>query len=155
MDLMGQWAPGAFRSQAGVPDGDLEWSLGWAPFPSLEGGEGSSSEALGGADGFAVGIDAPDEAIDFLRFITSEENQETWARSSGLPVNPDAVDAVEDEAMQEVLAGLEEATFLQLFLDQFFTPEVGAAVNDQSALLFAGETTPEEAAEAITAVAGG
>ncbi len=156
MDLMGQWAPGTFRSQLGVtPEEGLPWNIGWAPFPSVEGGAGSATEALGGVDGFAVGADAPDEAVDFLRFITNTENQEIWAQNTGLPVNPEAFDAVEDEAMQDVLAGLQEATFMQLFLDQFFSPEVGAEINDQTALLFAGEVTPEEAAEAITAVAGG
>ncbi len=57
--------------------------------------------------------------------------------------------------MQTVLEGLNNATFMQLFLDQFFTAEVGAQVNDQTALLFAGQTTPEDAAAAITATAGG
>jgi hypothetical protein len=47
------------------------------------------------------------------------------------------------------------STFMQLYLDQYFTPEVGAAVNDQTQLLFAGEVSPEDAAAAITAVAGG
>ena len=43
---------------------------------------------------------------------------------------------------------------MQLYLDQFFTAEVGGPVNDQTALLFAGETTPEDAAAAITAIGG-
>jgi hypothetical protein len=57
--------------------------------------------------------------------------------------------------MQAVLDGLANAGFMQLYLDQFFTAEVGGQVNDQTALLFAGETTPEDAAAAITATAGG
>ena len=156
MDLMGQWAPGAFANQAGVDTvADLPWRIGWAPFPTIDGGAGAATDAFGGADGFAVGKDAPPEAVDFLAFITNEANQETWAANSGLPVNPAAVDAVTDPNMQAVLEGLNAATFIQLFLDQFFTAEVGAQINDQTALLFAGETTPEEAAAAITATAGG
>ena len=156
MDLMGQWAPGAFANQAGVESvADLPWRIGWAPFPTVDGGVGAATDAFGGADGFAVGKDAPPEAVDFLAFITDEANQETWAANSGLPVNPAAVDAVSDPNMQAVLEGLNAATFIQLFLDQFFTAEVGGQINDQSALLFAGETTPEEAAAAITATAGG
>ncbi len=156
MDLMGQWAPGAFANQAGVESvADLPWRIGWAPFPTVDGGAGAATDAFGGADGFAVGKDAPPEAVDFLAFITDEANQETWAANSGLPVNPAAVDAVSDPNMQAVLEGLNAATFIQLFLDQFFTAEVGGQINDQTALLFAGETTPEEAAAAITATAGG
>jgi len=156
MDLMGQWAPGAFRTQAGVEaGGSLPFELGWFPFPEVEGGDGAATDAFGGADGFAVGKDAPPEAIDFLAFITNEENQETWAANSGLPVNPAATDAVADPNMQAVLDGLNNATFMQLYLDQFFTAEVGSQVNDQTALLFANSTTPEDAAAAITATAGG
>ena len=156
MDLMGQWAPGAFRTQAGVePPDELPWPLAWAPFPSVEGGAGEATDAFGGADGFAVGKDAPPEAVDFLKFITNAENQRTWAANSGLPVNAEATDAVTDPNMIAVLEGLNNATFMQLFLDQFFTAEVGGQINDQTALLFAGKTTPEDAAAAITATAGG
>ena len=156
MDLMGPWAEGAFKTQAGVePDQDLPWNIGWAPFPAVEGGAGDAGDVLGGADGFAVGKDAPDEAIDFLAFITNEENQELWASTGQLPVNLDAVDAVTDENQKAALAALNDAPFIQLFLDQFFTAEVGSQINDQTALLFAGQTSPEDAASAITATAGG
>jgi len=156
MDLMGQWAPGAFKNQAGLtPEQDLPFELGWFPFPSVDGGSGQPSDAFGGADGFAVGKDAPPEAVDFLRFITNPDNQRTWAKNSGLPVNKAAKDAVTDPNMVAVLDGLNNASFMQLYLDQYFTAEVGGTVNDQTALLFAGATTPEDAAAAITAVAGG
>ncbi len=156
MDLMGQWAPGAFKTQAGLkPDEDLPFQLGWFPFPSVDGGSGLPTDAFGGADGFAVGKDAPPEAVDFLSFITNAENQRTWAKNSGLPVNGEAKDAVTDPNMIAVLDGLNSATFMQLYLDQFFSAEVGSAVNDQTALLFAGATSPEDAAAAITAVAKG
>jgi raffinose/stachyose/melibiose transport system substrate-binding protein len=154
MDLMGQWAPGAFRTQAGVQTQDeMPFQLGWAPFPSVAGGAGAGTDVFGGGNGFAVGKDAPPEAVDFLHFITNQQNQETWAKDSGLPVNTAAAGAVADPNMQAVLAGLDSATFMQLFLDQFFSAEVGSAINDQTALLFAGKTTPEDAAAAITAVA--
>jgi raffinose/stachyose/melibiose transport system substrate-binding protein len=156
MDLMGQWALGAFKNQAGIaPDADLPWNIGWFPFPEVEGGAGLPTDGFGGGDGFAVGKDAPPEAVDFLHFITNADNQRTWATHSGLPANIEANDAVTDPNMQSVLEALNKATFVQLFLDQFFTAEVGAQVNDQTALLFAGQTTPEDAAAAITATAGG
>jgi raffinose/stachyose/melibiose transport system substrate-binding protein len=156
MDLMGQWAPGAFKNQAGIdPDQDLPFELGWFPFPSVDGGAGLPTDGFGGGDGFAVGKDAPPEAVDFLAFITNADNQRTWAKNSGLPVNKEANDAVTDPNMKAVLDGLNNATFMQLYLDQFFSAEVGGTVNDQTALLFAGETSPEDAAAAITAVAGG
>ena len=55
--------------------------------------------------------------------------------------------------MQMVLEGIGSATFVQLFLDQFFTPDVGASVNDAVQTLFAGTATPEDVAAAITEAA--
>jgi raffinose/stachyose/melibiose transport system substrate-binding protein len=165
MDLMGQWALGAFRNQAGVadkPDEPLPFEIGWFPFPEVEGGAGAPTDAFGGGDGFVVGKDAPPETVDFLAFITNEENQRTFATSgTGIPANIAATAAIAESpgadgpVMAQVLDTLTGATFMQEFLDQFFTAEVGAQVNDQTALLFAGETTPEDAAAAITATAGG
>ena len=102
-----------------------------------------------------VGKDAPPETVDFLHFLLNEDNQATWAADSGLPANIAATSAVTDPNMQTVLAALKDATFVQLFLDQFFTSEVGAQINDQTQLLFAGQTSPEDAAAAITATAQG
>jgi raffinose/stachyose/melibiose transport system substrate-binding protein len=165
MDLMGQWALGAFRNQAGLaedPDTALPFEIGWFPFPEVEGGAGLATDGFGGVDGFVVGADAPPETVDFLCFLTNAENQRTFALSgSGIPANIEATAAIAEApaadgpVMQTVLDALSEATFHQQFLDQFFTAEVGAQINDQTALLFAGETTPEDAAAAITDTAGG
>ena len=164
MDLMGSWGLGAFRNQAGLaeqPETPLPFEIGWFPFPEVEGGAGAPTDAFGGGDGFIVGKDAPPETVDFLGFLTNVENQRTWGTVSGIPANIEATavitetPAADGPVMQTVLDSLTGATFMQLFLDQFFTAEVGAQVNDQTALLFAGETTPEDAAAAITATAGG
>jgi raffinose/stachyose/melibiose transport system substrate-binding protein len=100
--------------------------------------------------------------VEFLGFLTNVENQRTWALSgSGIPANVEATAALTEAPapdganLEAILEALNGSTFQQQFLDQFFTAEVGAAVNDQTALLFAGEATPEEAAEAISAVASG
>ena len=156
MDLMGQWAPGAFRTHGEVETvQDLPWEIGWFPFPAVEGGAGAPTEVIGGGDGFAVGKNAPPEAVEFLEYLTNAQNQLTWAEAgSGIPVNPEAATGLGPELIP-VAEGLGASTFLQLYLDQFFPAEVGTAINDQTALLFAGEATPEEAAAAITAVAAG
>ena len=62
------------RQQAGVETAaDLPWELGWFPFPAVDGGAGAPTDAFGGADGFAVGKDAPPEAVEFLEFITNAD----------------------------------------------------------------------------------
>jgi raffinose/stachyose/melibiose transport system substrate-binding protein len=102
-----------------------------------------------------VGADAPPETVEFLKYIVSPDVQRQIAVDQPLPANREAADVVTDPNQLAVFAGLSESTFLQQYLDQFFTPEVGAMVNEQTALLFAGETTPQDAAAAITATAGG
>lgn len=156
MDLMGQWAPGAFKAQVGITDPatPLPWEIGWFPFPAVDGMTGEATDAFGGGDGFVVGKDAPPETIDFLHFLLNEENQRTWAESgSGLPTNIAATAAVTDPNMVAVLDGLNAAGFMQLYLDQYLTAEIAAQVGDQTALLFGDATTPEDAAAAITATA--
>ena len=42
-----------------------------------------------------------------------------------------------------------EADYVQLYLDQAYPPEVGAAVNDSTATLFAGRGTPQSVVDAV------
>ena len=156
MDLMGQWAPGAFAAQLGLEDAsEIPFNLGWAPFPDVAGGAGVPTEGFGGVDGFVVGSDAPPETIDFLKYIVSPDVQRQISIDQPLPANREAADAVTDPNQLAVFDGLSESTFLQQYLDQFFTPEVGGMVNDQTALLFGDATSPSDAAAAITTTAGG
>jgi raffinose/stachyose/melibiose transport system substrate-binding protein len=151
-DLMGQWAANSFRENA--PEGELVAvgdNLGWFPFPSVEGGAGGPKDGFGGGDGFAVGKDAPDEAVDFLAFLSSLENaKRIGATGTTLPVTIGAASSVEDPNNQLVLAGMAEAPFIQLYLDQFFSPAVGAAVNDAVQTVFAGTATCDEMSTAIS-----
>ena len=99
------------------------------------------TDAFGGGDGFIVGKDAPPETVDFLGFLTNVENQRTWGRERNSREHRGhrrhhRDPAADGPVMQTVLDELTSATFMQLFLDQFFTAEVGARVNDQTALLF-------------------
>ena len=156
MDLMGQWAPGAFAAQLDLDDASqIPWTVGWAPFPGVAGGDGVATEGFGGVDGFVVGKDAPAATVEFLKYIVTPDVQRQISVDQPLPANREAVDVVTDPNQLAVFEGLSESTFLQQYLDQFFTPEVGAQINEQTALLFADATTPEDAAAAITATAGG
>ena len=101
-------------------------------------------------------VDAPPEAVDFAKFlVTSDVAEKAGASGATLPVKKGSEASVTDPNMKAVLDGLNAAPFVQLYLDQYFTSEIGGQVNDQAALLFAGATTPEDAAAAITATAGG
>jgi len=154
MELMGQWAPGveAAESESGTGIGD---ALGWFPFPALDGGTGRPTDVFGGADGYAVGKDAPPEAVDFLKYLSSEAVAERFAATNTgiLPATEAAVDAVTDPTLQTLLQKRAEATFAQLYLDQATTPALGSAINDAIQLLFAGQATPEDVSAAITEAA--
>ena len=162
MSLMGQWGPGAYAETSGIgtpedPIADrLPAEFGWFPFPAVDGGAGAATDAFGGGDGIAVGKDAPPEAVAFLEYITSVD-QASRAGATGvvLPVTKGAEESVTDPLQQAVLEGLGQASFVQLYLDQYFTPELGAAVNDAVATLFAGQASPEDVTQAITDAAAG
>jgi raffinose/stachyose/melibiose transport system substrate-binding protein len=150
MELMGQWAPGANRGVAENVDAYNE-SLGWFPFPAVEGGAGDPSDALGGGDGFAIGKNAPKEAIDFVRFLTSVETQTAMAKA-GFAVPPTvkgAEVALEDPLIKEIQSRAAQAKYYQLYYDQYLPPAVGQAVNDATQGLFAGTASPEEVAQTI------
>lgn len=154
MELMGQWAPGANRGSATDVDA-YNKNLGFFPFPSVEGGAGDPSDALGGADGFAVGKNAPAETIDFMRYFLSLENESAMTKAgiSVLPTVKGAEAALVDPIMMEVQKRVESAKYYQLYYDQYLPPAVGGVVNDSTQGLFAGTLTPEQVAEAIEASA--
>ncbi|MEV0967894.1 extracellular solute-binding protein [Microtetraspora glauca] len=150
MELMGQWAP-SVESDAGKGLGD---DLGFFPFPSVEGGKGVATEAFGGGGGYAVGADAPAEAVDFLKYML-EMPQHTKAVEAGiiLPVLKGEESAVKDPNLAVVAKALVSATGFQLYLDQAYPPAVGQEVNDSVAALIAGSKSPDEVAKSITEVA--
>ena len=149
MELMGQWGPGvqAGNSESGEGVGE---ALGWFAFPMVEGGAGTPSDTLGGGDGFAVGVNAPEEAIDFLRFLTSVENQR---RGIDVGFSPPTVagteDLITDPIMLSIVEARNNAEYFQLYYDQFMPPAVGEAINDGVEQLFAGAASPEDVAQQI------
>jgi raffinose/stachyose/melibiose transport system substrate-binding protein len=154
LELMGHWSPGNQKSLAENKQG-LGDDLGFFLFPAVEGGAGDPSDVLGGGDGYAIGKNAPPEAIDFVRFLTSLENQTALA-SQGVAVPPvvkGAESGVTDPNIQEIAKKVGEAKYLQLYYDQFLPPAVGAAVNDATQALFAGSASPDEVAQQIEEVA--
>ena len=76
MELMGQWAPAVQKDQSTGKKG-LGDKLGWFPFPTVTGGAGAATDGVGGGNGFAVGKNAPPEAVDFLKFFMSKSRTRT------------------------------------------------------------------------------
>ncbi|MFL6122304.1 substrate-binding domain-containing protein [Actinophytocola sp.] len=148
MELMGQWGPTQQREQSGKGLGD---DVAFFPFPSVAGGRGRTSDIMGGGGGFAVGHDAPPEAVDFLKFLVSLNNQRREAATGALlPVTKGAEDGISDENQKTVAATVAGATGFQLYLDQAYAPSVGQTVNDSVASLIAGQMSAEDVAKAVT-----
>lgn len=148
MELMGQWSPGTQKFFCDCEG--LGEDLGWFPFPDVPEGAGDAADVLGGGDGFAVGKNAPDETIDFLRYITSVDVQAAAADVWVVPVVKGAETAIADDPiLMKIIEARNNAPYFQLYYDQFLPPAVGQTVNDAVEALFTQAASPEEAAALI------
>ncbi|NLG21506.1 MAG: extracellular solute-binding protein, partial [Actinomycetales bacterium] len=153
MEMQGHWEPGVMAGLTEDGEG-LGDKLGWFPFPEVEGGEGDPAAQLGGGDAWGVSADAPPEAVEFVRFMLSDEVQRGFAeRNMGLPTNPNAGDAVADPALAGLLEVRDSAPYVQLYFDTAFGQSVGGAMNDAIALMFAGQASPQDIVDATQAAA--
>lgn len=153
MMLMGQWAPGSQRQYSESGEGIGMENLGLFPFPMVEGGAGNPDDAFGGGDGWAFGKDAPDEAVDFVKFTLTAENQlaGTPVTAEGIvPVVNDTESAfADDPVFQSIVEQRDNAPYFQLYYDQFLPPALAGTVNDAVQGILAGTLSPEEAAQMI------
>ena len=148
MELQGHWEPGVMQGLTDDGKG-LGDKTGWFPFPAVEDGQGDPTDALGGGDAWAVSEKAPDEAVDFVKYLLSDKVQTGFAENDmGLPTNPAANGAVKDPALAQLIKVRDAAPYVQLYFDTAFGASVGGAMNDEIALLFAGEASPKDVVEA-------
>ncbi|MDH2424366.1 extracellular solute-binding protein [Sphaerisporangium sp. TRM90804] len=150
MELMGQWAP-VTQNDVGKGLGD---DLGFFGFPAVEGGKGSPTDVFGGGGGYAIGVNAPPAAVDFVKFISRADVHRQAVESGALlPVLKGEEEAVKDPNLAVVAKALATASGFQLYLDQAYPPAVGQEVNDSVAALIAGSKTPEQVTQAVTETA--
>ena len=149
MELMGQWAP-TVQADNSIDKKGLGDKLGWFPFPTVEGGAGSVADAMGGGGGFIVGKDAPDAAIDFLKYINTVDAQATMAKAGMvIPCAKGAEVGLTDPFKLQIKAAVDNAPYFQLYYDQFLPSATAQVLNDSIQGLYAGTMTPEEVAQAI------
>lgn len=153
MELAGHWEPGVMQGLTEDNKG-LGEDTGWFAFPAIEGGAGDPAAQLGGGDAWSVSEKAPDAAVDFVNFLLSDEVQTGFAElDMGLPTNPAASSAVKDPALADLLKVRDAAPFIQLYFDTAFGTAIGGAMNDEIALMFAGQASPQDIVDAVQAAA--
>ncbi len=136
--------------QATDGEGLAQENIGRFPFPAVEGGAGDTTDTFGGLNGWAVTADAPEEAVDFLRWFTAAEQQRRMAEATGMiPVAVGAEDGVVDPLVRAAAEALSASGYHQNYLDQDLGPNLGRTVNDVTVELWAGNMTPEEAAQTL------
>lgn len=95
---------------------------------------------FGGADGFFVSADAPDEAVEFLKFMTSPEMQKWWLDNAGItPVNPQV--EIDDPVVKQFV---EWSQYLQPFEFYSLTPEIQKYIDASVGELIIGAKTVDE-----------
>ena len=135
-EMQGHWEPGVMQ---GLNDGQPVENIDWFPFPAIDGGEGDPAAAIGGGDAWAASADAPDEAVDFMAYLLSDEVQIGFAElNMGLPTNPAASASVADPALSSLLAFRDASPFVQLYFDTALGTNVGNAMNAAVVNVFAG-----------------
>lgn len=150
MELSGQWAPSVQKANSADQEGVQ--NLGMFNFPAVEGGAGKISDVIGGGNGFAIGKDAEPEAIDFVKYLTSQQNQTIIAASgTGIPVVNGAESGLTDPNLLLVQQSFAQAEYFQLYYDQILPSAMGGVINDAVQKLFAGTATPAEVAAEIEA----
>jgi raffinose/stachyose/melibiose transport system substrate-binding protein len=148
MELSGQWAPSVESANAADKKGVA--NLGMFGFPAVEGGAGDITDVVGGGNGFAIGKNAPQEAIDFAKYLTTASAQSQMASlGMGIPVVKGSEVGLKDANMVEVQKAFAAAKYFQLYYDQFLPSAVGDAINSNVQTVFAGTAKPDQAAQAI------
>jgi raffinose/stachyose/melibiose transport system substrate-binding protein len=138
MELMGSWDPGVISSltpnQKPLPD------LGWFPFPAVTGGQGDPSAIMGGSDAYSLSKNAPKEALEFLEFLVTKDQQEAYAKAfQSIPVNKDAQAVITEPYNVSALQAANKAGYSMLYLDTQFGQNVGNAMNTAVVSLMAGQ----------------
>jgi len=138
------------RKNAGDGKGLASDNIGRFAFPAVEGGAGKVTDTLGGLNGWGVTKGASPAAVDFLRFLTSQETERELAASGMIiPAAANAEEGLKDRLVRESADQLAATTWHQNFFDQDLGPSVGRVVNDVSVEILSGQMSSQEGAQAI------
>lgn len=124
--------------------GDVEF--GFFDFPAVEGAAGDPTALTGAPEGWMVSKNAPEETIDFLKFLTSEETAAEFTKTDG------QLNAIEGAVTEENVNPASLEAYELITNASSTAPWFDNAVNINVADIFmrggqslaTGQTTPEE-----------
>ena len=131
-----------------VADSMGEDAFGFFPLPGGTGGNGDENLLTGAPDGFMVAANSahPEEAIAFLKFLTSSEMGTEYVKQLGIPSS--VIGAVNsDTALPVVVEGMEAidaASGMALWLDTDIDVKIVEVYLPGMQALMTGSMTPEE-----------
>jgi raffinose/stachyose/melibiose transport system substrate-binding protein len=128
--------------------------LGYFAFPAVDDGEGDPTAIMGGSDGMSVGAWAPEEAVDFLNFVSEKKWQEKYADAfSTIPANKEAQGVVANNALKEVLSVYNDASSVSMWLDTVFGQNIGNALNEGVVNMMAGKGSSSDIVKGVESAA--
>ncbi|GAA2390193.1 extracellular solute-binding protein [Streptomyces glaucosporus] len=152
MELMGSWDPLVIADL--TPDKKQLPDLGWFPFPAVPGGKGDPTAIMGGAGGYSLSKNAPKEALGFLQFVVTKEQQEAYAEAfDTIPVNKEAQGVVTESYNVSALQAFNKAAYSMQFLDTMYGQNVGNAMNISVVNLLAGKGSAADIVKDVKAAA--
>src|SRR4030042_1999103 len=150
MYLMGNWFLGNARKEAP----DILNQIDFFNFPAVEGGKGDPTNLIGspGQNYFSISANSKNKegAMKFLdEFIMNQSYVEFLGSTAGyVPPVKNSANFVTDPFLKKVAKTFEDAKHVQLYYDQFLSPEMAEVHKDVVQALFGLSMTPKDAAAA-------
>ncbi len=153
MYFNGSWLVGEFERDGEPVKGKIQVR----PFPSVKGGQGKSSEFLGGPlDAFWASSKAKDKEVTVgaLKFISERFAQHGWEGGTGLPAwkvtTPEGMKV--NRLTQQIIDLLNDATGYVLFWDMFLPGEHAEKHKDLVAQIFSNNISPKQFASEMQSI---
>ncbi|MFE6287566.1 ABC transporter substrate-binding protein [Streptomyces sp. NPDC057877] len=152
MHLMGSWE---YSTQLGKFPDFAKKDLGWAPFPSVEGGTGDISNVVGNPTNYwSINSRASnqDAAIAFLKDCASQQYAKDLVANGDVPTTSNAAlllrSAPNPGFATFQYEMVEKASAFTLSWDQALGDELGTKMHTEISKLFAGKSSPQQFVDA-------
>jgi raffinose/stachyose/melibiose transport system substrate-binding protein len=117
-------------------------------FPAIA---GKAAGTYGGTGGWVVRAEASPRAVALARRLSDLQLQrDLAAMNQDIPTVVVADEAISDPLLRELAGAISATPSHQLYLDQYFGPEVGDLVNRLAVEIVAGDVAPAKASEDVT-----